>query len=411
MGKVRINTAAVGLALLAVYTFFSYNAVDIWFPLMWKSVVLYAFLAFGAFAFFMGMRRARLRLPVYTVWYAVFMAYSLLIMLYSPEKRILAGEFYLMIVSLVLTFFTQYFIRTERDFEILCWVQGISSLVLNLSLILTGNMTADASNRLGGDIMGNANTFANMIMIAVIYLFWLLLYTPHKWPVKLLVVGMLAVDYYSLILSAGRKFFVIPLVVFYILLLFKRDKTGRRHILKYTVYIGLLVILCMYLLLEVPLFYETIGYRFESYILGLLGEAEQGASAAIREEMQILALEKWLESPIWGYGFDSFKYYCLEKTGHFFYSHCNYTELLYNGGIIYFAVFYWIYWYLWRNVFLLKRGKNAYRAFAAGILVSFLLFDYGAVSYSIEVNNMIMAAGLKMLFVSDPPTQIKQIQG
>ena len=177
----------------------------------------------------------------------------------------------------------------------------------------------------------------------------------------------------------------------------KNDKNGKKHIIKYTVLIATLVIFAMWVVMNVPTFYETIGYRIESYINGVTGAAEQGASAAIRDEMRKIAMARWLESPIFGYGFDSFKYYNITATGNFFYSHCNYTEMLYSGGIIYLIVYYSVFCIILKKAFTSKTALLKYRAFAIGVALSFLVFDYGCVSYSMAPIQIMLAMSLHTL--------------
>lgn len=401
MQHIKINFASLGLLLMSIYIFMSYNAVDIVLPAILSSIALYLFLAFSVFFILINIKSNKMKISAYSTWYVIFLIISMLTMIYSPEQNLLSGEFYLMIVAFVLTFFIQVFIRSERSFALMCWVYSISSTALILTLIATGNMIADTGNRLGGDFMGNANTFACSVMVAVMYTIWLLIYQKNKFVTKILLFGMIILDYYALILSAGRKFFVLPFVFLYVLLLFKADKKGRKHIILYTLLVGAIVAAAMFLIMKVPLFYNTIGYRMESYINGIRGLEEHGASAAIRKEMQQLALKKWPERPLFGHGFDSFKYYCATVTGHFFYSHCNYTELLYNGGIICFLIYYFVYWIILKNALILKKGQQKYRAFAIGIALSFLVFDYGAVSYSLSVIQIMLAMSLQVLKIQD----------
>ena len=401
MQHIKINFASLGLLLMSIYIFMSYNAVDIVLPSILSSIALYLFLAFSVFFILINIKSNKTKISAYSTWYVIFLIISMLTMIYSPEQNLLSGEFYLMIVAFVLTFFIQVFIRSERSFALMCWVYSISSTALILTLIATGNMIADTGNRLGGDFMGNANTFACSVMVAVMYTIWLLIYQKNKFVTKILLFGMIILDYYALILSAGRKFFVLPFVFLYVLLLFKADKKGRKHIILYTLLVGAIVAAAMFLIMKVPLFYNTIGYRMESYINGIRGLEEHGTSAAIRKEMQQIALKKWPERPLFGHGFDSFKYYCATVTGHFFYSHCNYTELLYNGGIICFLIYYFVYWIILKNALILKKGQQKYRAFAIGIALSFLVFDYGAVSYSLSVIQIMLAMSLQVLKIQD----------
>ncbi len=384
----------IGLLLLGIYLFFSFNAHDIVIPTKYVQLSLYALLGWGVLSVFL---KRNVKINIYIIWYFIFLCWSVITMMYSPETNIFGGEMRLIIVAFITAFIFQLFVNDEGDFEKVAWFCAISAFVLVATLHFTGNLVADANNRLGGDIMGNANNFAGMIMYAVMFEIWLIVYKKYALPVKICLFAMILVNYYALVLSAGRKFFVLPIIFLYILLLYKRDKKGRVHTIKYTLFIIALVAVLYYLLMNVPMFYDTIGYRMESLINGTLGVSEHGYSAAIREAMRNLAIEKWMDNPIVGHGFDSFKYLAREEFHHFFYSHCNYTELLYNGGVIYFVIYYWIYYKLIKTVLERKYVDSKYRAFAMGIALSLLVFDYGAVTYSISYVQFLIALSFVVL--------------
>ena len=113
------------------------------------------------------------------------------------------------------------------------------------------------------------------------------------------------------------------------------------------------------------------------------GEGQVDTSTALRDKMRVLAISGWLERPLIGHGFDSYKYLNADVYGRFYYSHCNYTELLYNGGIITLAVYYWMPVSILRQAFLQKKIDLKYRAFAIAAVLSLLAFDYGAVDYNV----------------------------
>jgi O-antigen ligase len=156
--------------------------------------------------------------------------------------------------------------------------------------------------------------------------------------------------------------------------------------------------------MNVPQFYELMGYRMQFVINSFVGRGEIGASAVAREMMRELAMTRWLESPLWGYGFDSFKYYAESTIGKFVYSHSNYTELLHNGGIIYFIIYYYIFYKLIKVFMRNKNKPEKYRAYALAVLICMLVFDYGAVSYSLARMHIMLALAFRVLtFSEDKP--------
>lgn len=407
------------ILLMCLYVFVSYIAVDIWVSSTVNSIVLYAFVGLGAIFIVYKFLKDKVKIPAFSIWYLVFMIVSIITMLYSPEQNILSGQFYLMIVSFLLTFLYLTFIRTESHVMSFAWAFVIGSLFLNVMLLSEGMLTGSAGDRLGSEIMGNANNFARMIMVATMYAMWLLIHGIKKADMKtekgrksvpylkVLLVAIILFDIYALIMSAGRSFFIIPFVFAYVLLIYNKP---FKKIICYTALFACFVVFVYVLIMEVPEFYEAIGVRFE----GLLGSAEGTQidnSAQMRDTIRALAFNRWMDSPIFGFGFDSFKYYAQEKVGHFYYSHCNYAEMLYNGGIVLFAVYYWMYIKL---AIKIKKAKNVsvkYRAFALATLLAYLVFDYAAISYGVVVSIAMFAIAFKMLTFEEKPCKINGKMG
>lgn len=387
---------SLGLVFLFIYILFSYIATDIVISSKYNSYALYLFLIWGVISTALSIKNGngKLELNTYTTWYLFFYFISFLTMIYSPAFSILSGTSYLMIVSLILTFFAGMAIKTDSDFTCVCWFYAIAATSIILILFISGNLHATSSNRLGTDVYGNANTFAEMIMIAVLLEIWLLIYSTKTIKTKIVIIFMLIIETYSLFLSGGRKSLVIPIVFSYLLLCLKTDSKGRRKIIKYTLVIAAIVLIIWNLITKIELFYNIIGYRMLFLLNGFTGKGFIGASANIRATMRETAIEGWLRSPIWGHGFDSYKYYGEIVVGKFAYSHCNYTELLYNGGVILFLVYYYIHFTtIYKSVKYKKSIPLQYRAFSIAMIISLLVYDYGCVTYAeAEVQMMLMLA-------------------
>ena len=210
---------------------------------------------------------------------------------------------------------------------------------------------------------------------------WLLVFQAKKRRMRILLLIMIVTDIYSLMLSAGRKFFVIPFVFLYILLLHKTDKRGRKHAIIYTILFIIGMVALWQMIMRVDVLYRSIGVRMEELIENFIG-GEGDSSSQIREIIRNLAFDEWLKRPLWGYGFDSFKFLAKKAVGHFYYSHCNYTELLYCGGILYFLIYYWIFFKIVKICLRNKALPAQYKAFAMAATISLFIFDYGAVSYN-----------------------------
>ena len=378
----RINKYKAGLFLACLYIFASYIAQDLFLSSRINSLCLYVFLAFSAYVFITKFSASK-SISVFACWCVLFFIASCLTALYSPNFASTTSSLYLMFVAFCLCVFFQLYTNDESGFSKIAWCYSISGFILIALLFLTGNLVGDADHRLGSELVGNSNSFAAMMMVATMYSIWLWVYKIKKWLPKLLMLAIIVAYIYTLALSGGRKFFIVPFLFLYLLLFFKTNKRGKRNILLYTALFAVVVSIVWSLIMNVEIFYNAIGVRMENLLKAFAGMGGDNSSQ-VRETIRQLAFEKWLERPLFGYGYDSFKYLALQRVGQFFYSHCNYTELLYSGGILYAALFYWIYYKILKNAFRNKVIPVAYKAFAFAVVISWLVFDYGAVSYNLN---------------------------
>ena len=389
--RMVLSERSVGVALFCLYIFISSLANDMVFPSSIGSLTLYLFLGYSVLYILLNKK---LKINRIIKWMLVFIAFCVFTMLYSPEKGFLSdSEFYLLIVNFILILFLSQYDININDIKKISWANILSGGFLIFILFARGNLTGfSTSNRFGQDLFGNSNILANLLMKSALYAIWLLVYSENKIIHKMVLTLCLVASYYGMFLSGGRKFIIIPAMFLYILLFFKRDSRGRKHLVKYTGVVIAIVIAVYYLIMNVPAFYAVIGERMESLFSFIrTGHSISGKSAEIRATMIEIGFNKWMDSPIWGYGFDSFKYYNRLMTGHFYYSHNNYIELLYDLGIIGFAIYYWFYWKLF---YVAWKGKNSYtpeiRAFVIGIVFSMLVFEYGAVNYTVTSTQIML---------------------
>ncbi len=393
----KINKYTIGYLLACAYIFTSYVAQDILISSRLNSLCMYAFLFMSAFIFIQSLRVDVTRAG-FAIWYLAFMAISVALMLQSPSFSGVFSSFYTMIVSFLIAICLQLYVKTEKGFRGICWCYSLSSVAFIVLLYLTGNLSGSADDRLGQEVLGNANIFASMMMVGAMLSIWLLIYDCPKKIQKLMMTGIVIFEMYSLALSGGRKFFIVPFIFLYILLWFKEDKRGRRHIVFYTVLFAAILFGVVWLIMNVPTLYNAIGVRMEGFIQNLMGEGGD-SSAAIRETIRRLAWDKWWDRIFFGYGFDSFKYFAEQEVGYFYYSHCNYTELLYSGGIFYLLLYYSFYFVILWKALRQKQIPVPYRAFAVGIVLCFLIYSYGAVTYySTPSKIMLMMANSVILF-------------
>lgn len=407
--KGLLNMQNIGLALVCLYIFTTFVAVDIVISSIFKSIALILMLCWTMFYIIRSWLKKEFPLSGYTAWYIVFIAISFITILYSQEYNILSGQFYLMLVNFCVTFSILVFIKNGFHFKAIAYSFIVSATILVIMLYAEGLLSGTVANRLGQDLMGNANIFAHVMMTGVMLGIWTLVYGSSRdsfkskylikyfWLVKIILVTSIILCMYALILSGGRKYFVLPFLFLYILLIFKKDKNGNTHFWFYTIFAMIMVIIAYFLVMNVEPLYNAIGKRIETFLQGLLGTGDYDGSSAIRSTMRDYAMSMWLKNPIFGYGFDSFKYYNLTETGYFYYSHCNFTEMLFNGGVILFVAYYWIYYYIFKSSIKARSIPEKYRSFAIATVICSLLFDLLGISYSMLPAQIMLALAYKVL--------------
>ena len=129
-----------------------------------------------------------------------------------------------------------------------------------------------------------------------------------------------------------------------------------------------------------PIF-SGVSERINDALIGLLGKRAASSYIPVRERMISLGMEIWREHPILGIGMGNAHLIADSALNFNAYLHCNYVELLADGGLIAFIIYYSMHIYLLLK--LIKYRKCDYIHFAVGmmLILSTLLSDYGQVSY------------------------------
>ena len=365
--------------LLAVYTATGYFAQDMILPASINSLTLYVFLGYSLFAV---LCYGKIKLTTIIGWEAICLAFSFVAMLYSPAFSIFDGTYYSLIVNFILVFILMQMPWNEERFEMILKTYVVSSGALIVILAATGKLEDSSdTGRLGQDLVGNANIFAVMLMVSAIYAIWLLV-SSRKKSTKFFSLAFLIIIYIGMFLSGGRKYIIVPVVFLYILLVNKTDKKGRKHLLLYTFLIVAILFLLYQIIMNVEFFYDSIGNRFEDFFSLFDGGSDVDGSTIKRQKMIEAAWKTWPERPLFGHGFDSFKFYNAESVlGKMVYSHNNFVELLYNEGLVGFVVYYSFYAYLLYKAFKIK-GQTLYKGFVIGVIISWLFFEYFGITYN-----------------------------
>ena len=316
-------------------------------------------------------------------WYLIFVVFSITAMLYSPDKSFLNDSSYLLYITLIILFCFCTLIDSFEKVIVVMKSYEWGSALLFFILYYTNNLFTD--ERIGGSFTGNSNTFALFMMVAFFFTSWLFLYYEKNKYTKIITGMIMIMDITTVLLSGARKSVIACMIYIVILFLYKQDRKGRRHFIRNIILIGLVLFYVWKLMLNNPYLYSVVGNRMESLINQLLGNQViiKGSSSYLREEYRHAAILGWMKSPIWGHGYDSFHFYNAIVNGHNVYSHNNYTELLYNLGVIGFAVYYFEYL---RLILLGFKSKDtSIKAITIAGMIGILLTEYGQVDYNASI--------------------------
>lgn len=230
----------------------------------------------------------------------------------------------------------------ERHLRLFLKAMVLSSIVSCLYVLLTFNWS-DLSRANG--VIGDANQ-------ACAYLAYCLPLGYYCWRKRMVGMGVFVVQMVlvlATVLASGTRSGLITCVLGFLLLWFIQERSRGFFSMKNFGLIVLGVALLaalLYFIMHNDFAYQLIGSRFEQLLHYLTGTETQDNysstydySARERAGLLNLAIEVWLQSPVWGSGLNGFSYYAAIMLRDTF-CHNNYLEILTGVGIIGLAIYY-----------------------------------------------------------------------
>jgi O-antigen ligase len=349
-----------------------------------QGLSLYAMVGLLLFAV---LQKGYVRINSYLIWYGAFIVAAIISCLYSADRSNSFSALYGLVIVWIFAFALNTVVAERKHIEVFFVALIIGSAVLTVYLMATGQFESfdDTGSRFGEALTGNANIFASIYMIAAAVTAYFL-FKQKSLRAKLPFIAALALQLYALTMSGGRKYFLFPFILLYVIAIQRKDRRQRTHFIRVSIISVLFAVMVYQLLMNNEFFYTSIGYRFEDlieYTIGQSSEVEGGT--IIREQMIAKGLELWRESPVFGHGLDAF----ASIGGFGVYAHNNYVEMLCNHGIFGFVFYYGFYLYMLYK--LLKRKENdIMRQFLIGFILCLFVYDFGAISYDTLVTQFFL---------------------
>lgn len=318
-------------------------------------------------------------LPSYIIWRICILVILILSSLYAinsssttlPIKRYILQTFVVLLIC-------EKCLGSRKNIVKLVKLL-ISSLVINtVYVFLTMDVLALGSGqRLGVSTINdawNANNIGVMASFAIVFsiYYYMFIYDNRTVTGKVFFVCILAFFGVAVMLSGSRKALLLAFIVLFGYIL----QTSQSHIVRNIIIVLSAGSLGIYLLFNIPFFYDNIGYRFESFLLMLRG-AGGDKSILGRQDMVEVGLRVFWDRPVLGYGINCFKDVYGAISGRVVYAHNNYIELLVDVGIVGVIIYYaYLFWMLFTSKCRIKSTM-----FIKSILLAILVCDYGMVSY------------------------------
>ena len=229
-----------------------------------------------------------------------------------------------------------------------------------------------------GNVLINANRVGLFLAISAISSFYIARVKREKRYYVFLLILLVFV-----MLTGSRKATVMALGGIVFLIYLNADNITKKVTVVF--YGTILIFMGYYLLLNVPILYNSVGIRLENMVSTFLGSGVVDNSTRVRRNMIEVGLSLIKEKPLMGYGADTYRYI----SGYGMYSHNNFIELLVGIGVIGTLVYYFNYFYIILK--LKNKRKFKFTNAALAFIVMLLSMEYGLVSYYDELYHMLIA--------------------
>ena len=331
--------------------------------------------------------------PLPLIHLLLFMIFCFASSLWALYPRLAVSKtkdlLWVLITTLLVSLVCMSRASVEKILRLVMWTGYLISVYAFLFYGVKNVLEALGKQRISNDAM-NANTLGMSIAYAIIIQVYLILKERKiRWYIVFLIPSFLV-----LAVSESRKAFLLLVAGAGLLILMKNASDPKRF--KRVTRFGLILILGVVALVvasRMPMFAGII-HRLETFLNFFSGEGKIDNSTLNRVKLIELGVEIWREHPLLGIGMDNARMIGGEvfNKGEY-YLHNNYMELLADGGLIGFLLYYSMpFLLLTRAVRQQRRWVEDDAMICVILLLLMLVLDIGFVSYDSRTNYLLYLA-------------------
>ena len=343
-----------------------------------RPLFLFAqFLAFGS-ELLIGLKKKHENrsLLMFAIWATAFLFYCVLSLLWVSSDNVTAIPTILSLLQVFIIAITIILYNSDEknhektiNFIIISSVFLAARFFIEIPISSWGNEMRFSKNTIFG-----SNTPAISLAYSSMLIMWKnLKIKPNK--KRFLNVVLILLFLFITVLMGTKKSIIIFLLGALLLMVMKSKNLFST--IKTVVIVLSVAVLGYVATQEIPILYGSIGYRINDFTSDISDEGDGSVkSTAVRKKLIEDALNVFKSEPIVGVGQDGYRY---ENTVGPSYSHCNFTEILANLGIIGFVLYYSIY------ILILRIAKKSkYKSLIISFVVVMFISDISIVSYLME---------------------------
>lgn len=255
---------------------------------------------------------------------------------------------------------------------------GYALIVLSVCFVGLDSIAKliNSSTRMEGEFL-NQNTLGMLAALTIIInIYFIIYYREEKIGLPFAALSLIVLA------AAGSRKSILELVFGVLLLLLLKNYNKKKifqSALKIVIVLLVFAILVA-ILSELPMF-DFIKLRLENLIHQLTGSGHTDRSIRNRALLDVLGWQIFTDNPILGVGMDCARIPVRQITGIDYYLHNNYLELLADGGVVGFILYFSFYVIIIHRFWKYRKFRDAEYDICLVIMIIQLVIQFAYVAY------------------------------